>query len=81
MSIVVQNKVDNEERIESAVKKYDSEGKLEVHSREVKEMLKYIEELNPGQITKIVKEVDKFTKSTITYKDFLSIVRKALDLH
>ena len=80
MSVVAQNKVDNEERIERAFAKYNADGKLDVHSREVKELLKYIEYLNPSQVTKIVKEVDKFTKSTITYKDFLQIVRKALDL-
>ena len=80
MSVVAQNKVDNEERIQRAFAKYDADGKLDVHSREVKELLKYIEDLNPSQVTKIVKEVDKFTKSTITYKDFLQIVRKALDL-
>ncbi len=71
MSVVVQNKVDYEQKIETTVTKYDPEGKIDVHSREVKELLKYIEDLNPVQITKIVKEVDRFTKSTILYKDFL----------
>ena len=71
MSVVAQNKVDCEQKIETAIAKYDPEGKIDVHSREVKELLKYIEDLNPEQISKIVKEVDRFTKSTILYKDFL----------
>jgi Ca2+-binding EF-hand superfamily protein len=43
VSVVAQNKVDNETSIEQAFKKYDAEFKLDIHSRE---MLKYIEDLN-----------------------------------
>lgn len=80
VSVVAQNKVDNETSIEQAFKKYDAEFKLDVHSRESKEMLKYIEDLNQAQVAKIIKDLDKFTKSSLLYKDFLQIVRKALDL-
>ena len=80
VSVVAQNKVDNETSIEQAFKKYDAEFKLDVHSRESKEMLKYIEDLNQAQVAKIIKDLDKFTKTSLLYKDFLQIVRKALDL-
>ena len=80
VSVVAQNKVDNETSIEQAFKKYDAEFKLDVHSRESKEMLKYIEDLNQAQVAKIIKDLEKFTKSSLLYKDFLQIVRKALDL-
>jgi hypothetical protein len=63
--------VDNEAAIEIAFKKYDPEFKLDVHSREPKEMLKYIEDLNSAQVAKIVKDLDKFTKASLLYKDFL----------
>lgn len=43
-------------------------------------MLKYIEDLNQVQVAKIVKELDKFSKGSLLYKEFLLIVRKALDL-
>ena len=80
VSVVAQNKVDNETSIEQAFKKYDAEFKLDVHSRESKEMLKYIEDINQTQVAKIIKDLDKFTKTSLLYKDFLQIVRKALDL-
>jgi Ca2+-binding EF-hand superfamily protein len=71
VSVVAQNKVDNESAIEKAFKKYDPEFKLDVHSREPKEMLKYIEDLNSAQVGKIIKDLDKFTKGSLLYKDFL----------
>lgn len=80
VSVVAQNKVDNDNAIEKAFQKYDSDSKLDVHSREPKEMLKYIEDLNQIQVGKIVKELDKFSKGSLLYKEFLLIVRKALDL-
>ena len=63
--------MDNESAIEKACKKYDPEFKLDVHSREPKEMLKYIEHLNSAQVGKIIKDLDKFTKGSLLYKDFL----------
>lgn len=81
VSVVAQNKVDNDNAINKAFQKYDPDSKLDVHSREPKEMLKYIENLNQAQIAKIVKELDKFSKGSLLYKEFLSIVRQALDLH
>ena len=71
VSVVAQNKVDYETAIDKAFKKYDPEFKLDVHSREPKEMLKYIEDLNPAQVAKIIKDLDKFSKASILYKDFL----------
>ena len=71
VSVVAQNKVDYETDIDKAFKKYDPEFKLDVHSREPKEMLKYIEDLNPAQVAKIIKDLDKFSKASILYKDFL----------
>ena len=71
VSVVAQNKVDYETAIDKAYKKYDPEFKLDVHSREPKEMLKYIEDLNPAQVAKIIKDLDKFSKASILYKDFL----------
>jgi Ca2+-binding EF-hand superfamily protein len=80
MSVVAQNKVDNDNAIEKAFKQYDNDSKLEVHSREMKEMLKNIEDLNSSQIAKITKELEKFTKGSLLYKEFFLLVKKALDL-
>jgi Ca2+-binding EF-hand superfamily protein len=79
MSVVAQGKVQNDERLERAIKSYDPEGRLETHSREIKDMLKQIEELDAATIAKIIKDLDRFTKAEIHYKEFLLILKKVFD--